>query len=65
MANNTFMAAVTQAQELTNQKGYDIATWMLVLNRNTKNRPDRLRRAAAILSGVADLTRKNSVSSNG
>jgi hypothetical protein len=60
-----YTAAVQEACELTAQKGYDLQTWMIVLNRETGTDPDRLRRASAILSGVTDLLRKNAVSSNG
>ena len=54
MANNTFTAAVTQAQELTKEQGYDYRTWFMVLNRQAGTDPYLLRQAAAILSGLIE-----------
>ena len=43
-----------EARELTCAKGYEPETFMRVLNREARNDPQRLRRAAAILAGLRD-----------
>ena len=49
-----YSAAIEQARELTVQKGYTIDVFMLMLNREAHNEPEKLRRASAILAGLKD-----------
>ncbi len=49
-----YAAAIKEARELTQQRGYDIHTWLLMLNRQARNEPKLLHRAAAILAALKD-----------
>ena len=59
-----YTVAVQEARELTREKGYTIPAFMLVLNLEAKNDSARLRRAAAILTGLVNLP-PTSVSGSG
>ena len=49
---NDYRAAIAEAIEVTRKHGYELTAWMITLNRGTKNDPEKLRRAAAILGGL-------------
>ena len=52
--SSEYTPAIRQARELSQREGYDVHVWMLVLNRQAGADPNRLRRAAAILTGLTE-----------
>ena len=54
-----YAAAIEEARELTARKGYDVHAFMFALNVGTGNDPAKVRRASAILSGLARSPTRN------
>ena len=58
-----YQAAIQEARQLNAARGYDIQTWLLALNREARNDPERLRRVAVILAGLTDSPTPRSTNS--